>query len=396
MFRRRNGDDNLKVITALGNPIINEKLKEYDKYEIVGKDIQYEEGIFEILEENNNIDILLVSNNLPEEYDFKILINKIIKIKNNLKIIVFLKEKDETIENFLISKNIFEIYYMSNIEEFFYKININNEMKHDDIEEIKKLINNNIKKIENYDNKNTTKKKKKRNIMLNRTIKEDYADNEKKEIIVITGNNGAGKSIISAIFSDFLIKHNKKVLLIDMDFNYSTISSLFDKKNKKNNDLIVNIKSNFDIIFDLKKYLFQSNFNYEFIYKELSKFRIIYDSIIIDLPGDKEKEMVKEMLQLSDKIIYLFEPNLIELQKANLNLESYINDLKIDSNKIKLILNKSNKYKIDKNILTSVFSEYEIIGDVEYSEMLNLVINKMVINELAVNFFEKTFQNIRI
>lgn len=396
MFRRRNGDDNLKVITALGNPIINEKLKEYDKYEIIGKDIQYEEGIFEILEENNNIDILLVSNNLPEEYDFKILINKIIKIKNNLKIIVFLKEKDETIENFLISKNIFEIYYMSNIEEFFYKININNEMKHDDIEEIKKLINNNIKKIENYDNKNTTKKKKKSNIMLNRTIKEDYADNEKKEIIVITGNNGAGKSIISAIFSDFLIKHNKKVLLIDMDFNYSTISSLFDIKNKKNNDLIVNIKSNFDIIFDLKKYLFQSNFNYEFIYKELSKFRIIYDSIIIDLPGDKEQAMVKEMLQLSDKIIYLFEPNLIELQKANLNLESYINDLKIDSNKIKLILNKSNKYKIDKNILTSVFSEYEIIGDVEYSEMLNLVINKMVINELAVNFFEKTFQNIRI
>ena len=386
----------MKVITALGNPIINEKLKEYDKYEIIGKDIQYEEGIFEILEENNNIDILLVSNNLPKEYDFKILINKIIKIKNNLKIIVFLKEKDETIENFLISKNIFEIYYMSNIEEFFYKINVNNEMKYDDIEEIKKLINNNIKKIENYDNKNITKKKKKSNIILNKTIKEDYADNEKKEIIVITGNNGAGKSIISAIFSDFLIKHNKKVLLIDMDFNYSTISSLFDIKNKKNNDLIVNIKNNFDIIFDLKKYLFQSNFNYEFIYKELSKFRIIYDYIIIDLPGDKEQAMVKEMLQLSDKIIYLFEPNLIELQKANLNLESYINDLKIDSNKIKLILNKSNKYKIDKNILTSVFSEYEIIGDVEYSEMLNLVINKMVISELAVNFFEKTFQNIRI
>lgn len=386
----------MKVITALGNPIINEKLKEYDKYEIIGKDIQYEEGIFEILEENNNIDILLVSNNLPKEYDFKILINKIIKIKNNLKIIVFLKEKDETIENFLISKNIFEIYYMSNIEEFFYKINVNNEMKYDDIEEIKKLINNNIKKIENYDNKNITKKKKKSNIILNKTIKEDYADNEKKEIIVITGNNGAGKSIISAIFSDFLIKHNKKVLLIDMDFNYSTISSLFDIKNKKNNDLIVNIKNNFDIIFDLKKYLFQSNFNYEFIYKELSKFRIIYDYIIIDLPGDKEQAMVKEMLQLSNKIIYLFEPNLIELQKANLNLESYINDLKIDSNKIKLILNKSNKYKIDKNILTSVFSEYEIIGDVEYSEMLNLVINKMVISELAVNFFEKTFQNIRI
>lgn len=386
----------MKVITALGNPIINEKLKEYDKYEIIGKDIQYEEGIFEILEENNNIDILLVSNNLPKEYDFKILINKIIKIKNNLKIIVFLKEKDETIENFLISKNIFEIYYMSNIEEFFYKINVNNEMKYDDIEEIKKLINNNIKKIENYDNKNITKKKKKSNIILNKTIKEDYENNEKKEIIVITGNNGAGKSIISAIFSDFLIKHNKKVLLIDMDFNYSTISSLFDIKNKKNNDLIVNIKNNFDIIFDLKKYLFQSNFNYEFIYKELSKFRIIYDYIIIDLPGDKEQAMVKEMLQLSDKIIYLFEPNLIELQKANLNLESYINDLKIDSNKIKLILNKSNKYKIDKNILTSVFSEYEIIGDVEYSEMLNLVINKMVISELAVNFFEKTFQNIRI
>ena len=40
----------IKIVTALGNPCLNTELNKYDDFEIIGKDIQYKDGIIEILE----------------------------------------------------------------------------------------------------------------------------------------------------------------------------------------------------------------------------------------------------------------------------------------------------------------------------------------------------------
>lgn len=103
----------MRIITAIGNPILNEKLKNNTDIKIVGKDIQYQEGILEILEENKDIDLLALSNILPGEWDFYKLINEIKKSNKKLEIVVFLHKKDENIENFLTSKNIYKIYYLN-------------------------------------------------------------------------------------------------------------------------------------------------------------------------------------------------------------------------------------------------------------------------------------------
>ena len=50
-----------KIITAIGNSMLNDKLKEMNKFEIVSRDIQYKEGILEILNERKDIDILIIS-----------------------------------------------------------------------------------------------------------------------------------------------------------------------------------------------------------------------------------------------------------------------------------------------------------------------------------------------
>ena len=42
-----------KIITAVNNPNLNEKLKNENYIEVIGKDIQYKEGILEFLEKNN-------------------------------------------------------------------------------------------------------------------------------------------------------------------------------------------------------------------------------------------------------------------------------------------------------------------------------------------------------
>ena len=382
MFRRGNGDDYLKVITAIGNPIINNKLREYNEYEVIGKDIQYEEGIFELLEQISSVDIIIISNALPEEYDFKILINKILNLKSNIKLIVFLKEKNQGIENYLNSKNIFDIFYLDRIEEFFYSINNKNSRINslNDVDEFKTLL---LESIHNLDNIKSKK------------IKEKSYIKTHNKIITITGNNGSGKSIFSTIFSNLLLNLNKRVLLIDCSYSNSTISNLLEINNRKNNnDLIININNNFAAICEFNKLIFNQKNNNGYLYNELEKFKKEYDYIIIDLPGNIKNDLVIEFLKYSNTIIYLFEPNLIEMQKANIFLESFINDVEINNNKIKLVLNKTNKYKISRSIIESVFSDFKIIGDIEYNEKFNYVINKSVINELPKSDFEKIFKNI--
>ena len=46
------------IITAIGNERLNEELKKENNIKILNKDIQYREGVLEILEENENIHTL--------------------------------------------------------------------------------------------------------------------------------------------------------------------------------------------------------------------------------------------------------------------------------------------------------------------------------------------------
>ena len=83
-----------KIITAINNPIINEKLKK-EKIEVIGKDIQYKEGILEILENNKEINFILIDEKLPGEIKNDELINKIKKTNKNIEIIFFIKKENK-------------------------------------------------------------------------------------------------------------------------------------------------------------------------------------------------------------------------------------------------------------------------------------------------------------
>ena len=105
----------MKIITALDNPKTNEKLKEETNFEIIGNDIQYQEGVIEILEKNEEIDLLIISELLSGEIEFIKLIEKIKLINKKIEIIVILKDENEETKNYLISKGIFNIVYNNEI-----------------------------------------------------------------------------------------------------------------------------------------------------------------------------------------------------------------------------------------------------------------------------------------
>ena len=106
-----------KILTAMGNPKLNQKLQEEKEFQIIGEDIQYQEGILEFLEQNDDIDYLILNELLIGNIELKELIEKIKQINSNIQIILFLENKKEELENYLYAKGIQFIFYNNKIEK---------------------------------------------------------------------------------------------------------------------------------------------------------------------------------------------------------------------------------------------------------------------------------------
>jgi len=188
-----------KIITAIGNPFLNEELKKHEEYEILGPDILYQEGILEKLEKNKEIDFLILSELLPGEINLMELVTKIKEKNPKTEIIIILEEEKEELKNRLIEKGIFNIFYNNKItkDEIIKIINKKEKNSEDEIKEEIKLLKNMIleKDLENNYKKNKfikidgikNKKKKLNNILnYNRKNKKE----EKIKILSIIGPNG--------------------------------------------------------------------------------------------------------------------------------------------------------------------------------------------------------------
>ncbi len=151
-----------KIITALQNKMVNEKLANVENIKVMTNDIQYQEGIIEALEINNEIDFVLFSELLPGNMKIEELIEKIKQMNENIKIIIILENKKEELENYLLAKGKIFIFYNNEITiEQLIKIieeKSNQEIIEQELLEIKKIINQeNINLINKTENKKTEK-----------------------------------------------------------------------------------------------------------------------------------------------------------------------------------------------------------------------------------------------
>lgn len=382
----------MNIITALNNPKLSKKIKEKTNFNIIGTDIQYKEGIIEMLEKNGEIEIAIISENLPGESSFKELIEKIKAINKNIELIVILKEEKEDLKNYLIAKGIFDVYLNNeiSIEELIEKINEKNKIKkeieiNEEIKQLKKIIleknkkNINIKIIKNKLNNIIKKINKNKN-------KKERKEKTNKKIISVIGTGGVGKSSFCTIFAKLF--NNKKILIIDFDILNSSINSIFGIKKKRtknnnikfNNDikkLIVKVDKNIEMLCATKILVDEK---YKRIKEEFSnvllELRSKYDLIIIDNSSECFFEYTKEILNKSDDIFFLVEPNIIELKKSRNLLDIYINKWKIKKEKINIIFNKININSIDDKILKMIFSDFKILGKIKININYNLIINK--------------------
>lgn len=398
------------IITALCNSELNDKLKMINEFNILTNDIQYQDGIFEILENKKEIDYLILSEFLPGKYEIKKLIEKIKEKNNYIKIILILENKKEELENYLYAKGIYKIFYNNQIG-----INdIINLLKSDfnenekiiqELENLKNiLIKNNIEINLNENLINNKKEKtdiEKSNIknkiikILNSKNKEKNKIIENKKIISILGTGGVGKSIVTVNIANILKEDNNKILIIDFDILNNSLHTILGVnkypekiKNKIQNnslinnkintkELIIKINKNIDLISGINL-LFDSKYKISSlkIQSILEELKDYYDYIIIDNSAECFFEYTKNIIINSDFNIYIFEPNLIEIKKAKRLLEIYNKEWNIEKNKFNLLINKYNKYSIKDKTIKNIFSDYKILGKINFNEKYNYLINK--------------------
>ena len=374
-----------KIITALAEPQLNNELKKEKDFIVIGKDIQYQEGVIEILETEKEVDFLIISEALPGNEKIENLIEKIKQINNEVNIVIILENKKEELEKNLYSKNVYLILYNKiEIKEI---IKLIKNKKEDENEKIKKEINDLKKIIIEQNSKNKQNKKQK--------IKEVKELNSQKEIICILGSGGVGKSIFTVNLAKSLIYSKKKILIIDFDILNNSLHTILgvkkysekiSKKIKENNlikdkiclkELKIKINKRIDLISGINL-LFDSkykidNIQFNNLFNDVKKF---YDVIIIDTSSECFFNYTKDIIKKSNINIFIVEPNLLEIQKSKNILKIYKEEWNIDNNKINILFNKFNKNSIDINILKIIFSEYNIIGKLDINNKYNLIINK--------------------
>lgn len=384
------------ILTAIGNEKINSELNKIENFKVISNDIQYKEGIIEILENMQDIDFIILNSLLPGEINLFELIKKINLLNEKIKIILFIENNNPEIDKLLSDKKIYKILY-NNAIEIKDLINIikdseiiNNEELKEEINKLKSIILENKKKnkfshkIKSFFEDNIVNKilKNKKNIINSKSNKKDKDKNIKnKKVISITGPPSVGKSIFSINLAKINSYENSenKILIIDADIINSSIHTILGLPK---NSTTINKNINLLTLNNNIKELLEKNKNK-------------YDLIIIDTGSCNELlELNKEIIEISNLSLFISDTNLLEINKSIKLLEKYINKLKINKDKFQIIFNKYNNKSIDFNLLGNIFSEFNIIGYLKYSVQYSELINKNNTNNLINNKIKNEYSKI--
>jgi len=200
-----------------------------------------------------------------------------------------------------------------------------------------------------------------------------------------------------------LKKYYKKILIIDFDILNNSIHTILGVKKypkKLNNfdnlkifDLIIKINKKIDLISGINLIFNNKNkINYEKLKSMIEELLEKYDAIIIDTTSECFFEYTKEIINVSNKCVFLTEANLSEISKSKRFLEIYYKNWNIKKEKIKIIFNKCNKNIIKNIILKNIYSEYEILGYLKNNFKYNFLINNnFKYNVLKINNVKNNF-----
>lgn len=351
----------IKILVALDNNEIKEKLNIKYGNKVYNYDFSYKEDVIEYLKRYSDDYIILTRLDLPGNISYKEYILSLKKLSNKSKIVIILNKLNIDDRKFLYANEIFNIIEGNEI----------------DIDVI-------YNQIETEDK------------VVYKTIYKKPNENNTRRSIAVLGTNGAGKSFVSYLIANSIAKYTKKdVALISMDsknscqeilgnincIDYETSEYINEiSKNEENVEKYVNQSNYYKNLWYIisKNNYNQKNNNNINIKKFIENLENKYNYVVFDTSTCYLNTDVSQLIDWVDEIIFVINPNYISLKQAKFLLEFLSNSLNVKNNKIKIIVNKIGEFSLDIRQIKSILKLDNKIMNIKYLKMLEGYINGII------------------
>lgn len=351
----------IKILVALDNNEIKEKLNIKYGNKVYNYDFSYKEDVIEYLKRYSDDYIILTRLDLPGNISYKEYILSLKKLSNKSKIVIILNKLNIDDRKFLYANEIFNIIEGNEI----------------DIDVI-------YNQIETQDK------------VVYKTIYKKPNENNTRRSIAVLGTNGAGKSFVSYLIANSIAKYTKKdIALISMDsknscqeilgnincIDYETSEYINEiSKNEENVEKYVNQSNYYKNLWYIisKNNYNQKNNNNINIKKFIENLENKYNYVVFDTSTCYLNTDVSQLIDWVDEIFFVINPNYISLKQAKFLLDFLSNSLNVKNNKIKIVVNKIGEFSLDIRQIKSILKLDNKIMNIKYLKMLEGYINGII------------------
>lgn len=351
----------IKILVALDNNEIKEKLNIKYGNKVYNYDFSYKEDVIEYLKRYSDDYIILTRLDLPGNISYKEYILSLKKLSNKSKIVIILNKLNIDDRKFLYANEIFNIIEGNEI----------------DIDVI-------YNQIETEDK------------VVYKTIYKKQNENNTRRSIAVLGTNGAGKSFVSYLIANSIAKYTKKdVALISMDsknscqeilgnincIDYETSEYINEiSKNEENVEKYVNQSNYYKNLWYIisKNNYNQKNNNNINIKKFIENLENKYNYVVFDTSTCYLNTDVSQLIDWVDEIFFVINPNYISLKQAKFLLDFLSNSLNVKNNKIKIVVNKIGEFSLDIRQIKSILKLDNKIMNIKYLKMVEGYINGII------------------
>lgn len=351
----------IKILVALDNNEIKEKLNIKYGNKVYNYDFSYKEDVIEYLKRYSDDYIILTRLDLPGNISYKEYILSLKKLSNKSKIVIILNKLNIDDRKFLYANEIFNIIEGNEI----------------DIDVI-------------YNQIQTEDK------VVYKTIYKKPNENNTRRSIAVLGTNGAGKSFVSYLIANSIAKYTKKdVALISMDsknscqeilgnincIDYETSEYINEiSKNEENVEKYVNQSNYYKNLWYIisKNNYNQKNNNNINIKKFIENLENKYNYVVFDTSTYYLNTDVSQLINWVDEIFFVINPNYISLKQAKFLLDFLSNSLNVKNNKIKIVVNKIGEFSLDIRQIKSILKLDNKILNIKYLKMVEGYINGII------------------
>lgn len=351
----------IKILVALDNKEIKEKLNIKYGNKVYNYDFSYKEDVIEYLKRYSDDYIILTRLDLPGNISYKEYILSLKNLSNKSKIVIIVNKLNIDDRKFLYANEIFNIIEGNEI----------------DIDVI-------YNQIETEDK------------VVYKTIYKQPNENNTKRSIAVLGTNGAGKSFVSYLIANSIAKYTKKdVVLISMDsknscqeilgnincIDYETSEYINEiSKNEENVEKYVNQSNYYKNLWYIisKNNYNQKNNNNINIKKFIENLENKYNYVVFDTSTCYLNTDVSQLIDWVDEIIFVINPNYISLKQAKFLLDFLSNSLNVKNNKIKVVVNKIGEFSLDIRQIKSILKLDNKIMNIKYLKMVEGYINGII------------------